>query len=143
MEVDGLDRLKYAGRVFIPASLILCVIIVFTSICPSHVLFSRQESRGVSPADSGEKFYRIVLPVVLPDNQAAAGTVFIQEKSSIQPTHSKWIAILLFVCILLYGCTVPLITCLNRPIRTLLEYKSEISLRMGGHAPPACIRVYK
>ena len=51
-------------------------------------------NQEVSPADSGEK-YRIVLPVVLPDNQAAAGTVLYRKKAAFSP-HNKWTAILLF-----------------------------------------------
>lgn len=120
----------------------LAILFSFTVLCPSYMGMSENEKmHSDSAASSIERVYNLILPIAIPDTQIRSGLISIQAKNSFLQPNNKWINALLFVSILLYGCCMILsFYRINLPIQAVFAYSSEISLRIGGHAPPARIR---
>ena len=125
---------------------ILAIILVFilVALLISMAYSSSQDwmpkfndSSTTPVTEAGERQITFMLPVTLPDNQVVTGTaMLIQARNNTMQPIRKWSNGLLFLGLLLYGFAIAWIVRWNRPIHGMTENKSEISLYLGGHAPP-------
>jgi hypothetical protein len=120
----------------------LAILFLCTVLCPSLMgMLENEKMHSDSAASSIERVYNFILPIAIPDTQIRSGLISIQAKNSLLQPSNKWINALLLVSILLYGCCMILsFYRIELPIQAAFAYSSEISLRIGGHAPPARIR---
>ncbi|HHY83171.1 MAG TPA: hypothetical protein GX505_10910 [Clostridiales bacterium] len=122
----------------------VCLFVVLLAcavVSPSeNFIGGKSESGSAGTMGSYDKTPEFVLPVSLPDNQMLAGVIITQAKNTVIQTSSRWISFLFIAGILLYGCMVPKrhqYTAVNH----IIAKPPEISLRIGGHAPPVCTAV--
>ena len=120
----------------------LAVLFLSMVLLPSHM--GMQVDASIHPhsaaANPDNQLYKFILPITTHDFQSGSEMISIQVKNNFNQSNNKWLNALLFFGVLLYCCYMVIWFFRNdRPVPTALAYSSEISLCIGGHAPPECI----
>ena len=118
---------------------ILAALLACTLLCPSIVLWVDRSKTGPAEASEGaDRTPELMLPVSLPDSQVYSGLIITQAKSAVVQTAWKLMHLLFITGILLYGCIIHRSNLIAVTSQAVFQ-PPEISLRIGGHAPPVIV----
>ncbi len=124
------------------AALILAILFLCMVLFPSHKGIPESERMHSHPAaaNPSKQFYNYILPITTLNFESGSAMISFQVKNNFHKSNNNWLNALFFINILLY-CSYMAIWFFNndKPVPTAFDHSSEISLRIGGHAPPIYI----
>lgn len=131
-------KTQILGRRQIFAYLSLVLIIVLICSSPEVQINWMRSDTQPDQANANESRHEFMLPITLPESQVSHGILIARAKLVLIQSRNKFI-FTISGSMLLLGC---IVLCRYRACR-IVQYihhlKPEMSLRIGGHAPPAAI----
>ncbi|NLU36166.1 MAG: hypothetical protein GXX01_03980 [Clostridiales bacterium] len=111
-------------------ALFLAMLFLCIALFPSHLEMPGSERHAYSAV-------HFIIPAISTEFQSGTAMISTQVRNDFQQADNKWFNILLYSNVLLL-CSSMLFWFYNndRLVPTVLAYSPEISLRIGGHAPP-------
>jgi hypothetical protein len=122
------------------AVVFLSLILIFMIICSAPEIQTNWKSDETQPVQtsSGENRHEFMLPISLPDSQVFNGTLLAKARFVSIQSRNKLLFVT-FSSLLLLGCVELWKHSAFKVIQNIYHHKPEMSLRLGGHAPPAAI----
>ena len=142
-----MGRTCFQGRK-VPAFLLLTFVILILCILPNDFFNEEKRGRGDRPEtgrdfpmqeDFSEQSYTFRLPVPLPENKTSDELILARAKGRSFLIKNEFLIRLPILCRILLACLMFWQRSFRKFMHRSKGCTSVLSLRIGGHAPPACI----
>jgi hypothetical protein len=134
-EVSILKTISYNRK---QAMAFLSIVLIIVIVCSSPDMLSDYRLSGKHPVQAGsyESRHEFMLPISLPENQVADGILLAKTRFGPLQSRNRLMFILISRSILLFGCMELWKHNAFKFLQDVFHNKPELSLRIGGHAPP-------
>jgi hypothetical protein len=141
---DVVEHLKHCRRkVSGFAALILLFSLLFIILCQSSMIVPNADKKCSDPVHAGnssEKKHEFILPITISDFHNKS-VVLVKARNNSQPFNDKRLNIILFISILLDSFTLTWFYKIIKFVNSIFTSVSEISLFLGGKAPPSYLKL--
>ena len=141
-----MGRTCFQGRK-VPAFLLLTFVILILCILPNDFFNEEKRGRGDRPEtgrdfpmqeDFSEQSYAFRLPVPLPESKTSVELVLARAKDRSFRIKNELLVRLPTLCRIILACLMFWQRSFRKFMHRSRDCASVLSLRIGGHAPPAC-----